>query len=202
MKQGKEITISIGKANLFSFVVLLFDIVFVVLPYFFLWKDSLYDIATHMYKTYFSILPLTLSAVVVVSILLLGIVLHEFLHGFTWSFFTKNGFKDIRFGVKKWILPTPYCHCTAPMKNKYFVLGVAMPFLILGLIPSIAAMANGNFLLLFFGMVFVAAASGDIFIAVKLLRENPNSIVKDHPDKVGCNIYADKVKIGCCIYDE
>lgn len=44
------------------------------------------------------------------------IVIHELLHGLTWSLFTENGFKDVAFGFI-WKYLTPYCSCKVPMKK-------------------------------------------------------------------------------------
>lgn len=121
---------------------------------------------------------------------ILGIVIHELIHGLTWSFFffTNKGFKSIKFGVL-WKQLTPYCHCKAPLKVKHYMLGAIMPAIILGLIPAVYAILFGNFSLLVFGTFFTIAASGDILIVYLMRKENLESFVQDHPSECGYFVY-------------
>lgn len=66
------------------------------------------------------------------------VIVHELIHGLTWSFFTRAGFKSISFGMI-WEMMTPYCTCRKPLKKAQYVTGAIMPCLILGIIPCIAA---------------------------------------------------------------
>ena len=119
---------------------------------------------------------------------ILGIIIHELIHGITWSFFTKKGFKSIKFGVL-WKLMTPYCHCKEPLLLKHYILGAIMPAIILGFLPGIHSIITGNLGLLIFAIFFTLAAVGD-FLLIKLIRkEKSSSLVQDHPSEVGCYIY-------------
>jgi hypothetical protein len=60
-----------------------------------------------------------------------------------------------------------------------------MPCVILGIIPSIVAMFIGNLPLLAWGIFFIAAAAGDIWMTWLLRKENPKSMVLDHPSEAG-----------------
>jgi hypothetical protein len=42
---------------------------------------------------------------------------------------------------------------------------------------------------LFFGLLYIAAAAGDIWMAWLLQKENPQSTVLDHPSEAGFYIY-------------
>jgi Protein of unknown function (DUF3267). len=121
-------------------------------------------------------------------ILLAGIVVHELIHGITWSFFCEKGWKSIHFGVL-WKMLTPYCHCAEPLLKRQYVIGAMMPMVILGLVPSILALFTGSFGMLLFGIIFINAACGDILICWKIRKESPDTLVLDHPSEAGCWVY-------------
>ncbi|MCI8355728.1 MAG: DUF3267 domain-containing protein, partial [Lachnospiraceae bacterium] len=67
-------------------------------------------------------LSLGFIAVLLVLILCLSI-LHELIHGITWSLFAKNHFHSIDFGII-WSSFSPYCTCSNPLKKWQYLLGV------------------------------------------------------------------------------
>lgn len=122
---------------------------------------------------------------------MLGIVLHELIHGITWAKFAKNKIKSIKYGVM-WQSLTPYCHCEEPLLVRHYIIGAFMPGLVLGLIPSLLAVITGSFLLILFGLFFTLAACGDFMMINILRRESMDSLVQDHPKKIGCYIFKPK----------
>ena len=70
------------------------------------------------------------SLIVLLVVFVVLIVVHELIHGFTWSRFTPNGFKDVEFGVM-WSALAPYCACNAPLKKGPYILGALMPLITL-----------------------------------------------------------------------
>ena len=116
--------------------------------------------------------------------MVIGVVVHELIHGITWAIFAKRGWRSISFGVM-WKMLTPYCHCDEPMHIPGYMMGAMMPCVILGIIPSIVAMFIGNLPLLVWGIIFIAAAAGDIWMTWLLTKENPKSMVLDHPSEAG-----------------
>lgn len=114
----------------------------------------------------------------------LGIFVHELLHGIGWVFFTKKKWRSISFGIK-WEYVTPYCHCKEPLNRFAFLIGAALPLLILGILPVVISYFSGNFVLWFFGFFFTVAAGGDI-IAIWMLRVvKKGQLVQDHPEELG-----------------
>ncbi|MBN1952660.1 MAG: DUF3267 domain-containing protein [Bacteroidales bacterium] len=113
-----------------------------------------------------------------------GIVIHELLHGLVWSFFTREGFRAIRFGVK-WDLLAPYCHCRQGLKVWQYVAGSAAPLIILGFVPVLWAFLTGNALVMFYGCFFIIGAAGDILSIWMLRGFRHNQVILDHPEELG-----------------
>ncbi len=58
----------------------------------------------------------------------------------------------------------------------------------LGILPAAAGLVTGNPWVMFFGIFFLLAASGDAVI-LWLLRGVPaNALVEDHPTRAGCYV--------------
>lgn len=125
---------------------------------------------------------LTLAVAVVVLI-----CVHEGVHGLTWAMFSEHHLKDIEFGfMKKYF--TPYCCCTAPLARGPYVLGALMPLVLVGIVPTAAAIAAGSYIWLMIGLVMTLSATGDVMIAVKALAFNSGgreTVFLDHPTLAG-----------------
>lgn len=120
---------------------------------------------------------------VFLGLLLLSIPVHELIHGLTWLCCCKNGWRSIHFGVM-WEMLTPYCHCMEPMRFGGYICGGLMPFFLLGVCVSAAAIISGSVLLLVLGAFNILAAGGDTTIALMLLRYR-DALILDHPTECG-----------------
>ncbi|HEX3010038.1 MAG TPA: DUF3267 domain-containing protein [Bacteroidales bacterium] len=183
----EELTIDLVKANIYGLLILIPIAVIYGLPYFLIWGD---EIGVHNAGSWEPSLiagSRTGSILIFIS-LVLGIILHELIHGITWYFFTEDGFKSIKFGILKQ-MATPYCHCKEPLQVHAYLLGAVMPAIILGLIPAIIAMIIGNLGLLILAAFFTMAAIGDLMIINLLRKEKGVSFVLDHPSEAGCFVY-------------
>ncbi|MBP5261495.1 MAG: DUF3267 domain-containing protein [Clostridiales bacterium] len=116
----------------------------------------------------------------------ISIVVHELIHGITWSLFAKNRFRSIAFGFIVEYL-TPYCSCKEPLSGGAYSAGGIMPCIILGLIPEIIACFTGNAFLLGYGAFMTVCAGGDLLIISMILRDKKtkDALFFDHPTKVG-----------------
>ena len=131
------------------------------------------------------------SLIVLLAAFVVLIVVHELIHGLTWSRFTPNGFKDVEFGVM-WNALAPYCACNAPLKKGPYILGAMMPLVTLGIIPLIVAFCIGSVPLLYIGALMVVGATGDILIVLKLLGHKSTAtdvLLYDHPTEGGSVIF-------------
>lgn len=165
-----EFTLSITKVNFYSILMLIPITLIYLVPYILIWDFRTFEIGRKEFMHLF------------LYIFVFGIIIHELLHGITWAFFTKRGFKSIKFGLNGL---TPYCHCKEPLKVKHYRLGGAMPLIVMGIIPSLAGLISGNGLYLSIGIFFSWTAGGDIISLFMLRKLDKNSLVSDHPDKMG-----------------
>lgn len=123
---------------------------------------------------------------ILLILIVVGIVVHELIHGITWIIATHKDFSHLSFGIMKM---SPYCHIDVPMQKRQYVVGALMPMLLLGVLPAILALAIGSWFWLLIGILFITAAAGDLMI-VWVIRKEPNdTLVYDHPSEGGCYVY-------------
>ncbi len=186
--QKVKLTVNLVWANVFGILIIIPIALIFGLPYYFIWgsfvtKQSLKDIISNISPGHFG-----LAVLLFFLILILGIILHELIHGLTWARYTSKGLKSMKFGVL-WTMLTPYCHCKEPLIVKQYIIGAIAPAIVLGLIPAIISIIIGNLGLLIFGMFFTMAAGGDFLIINLLRKEKMDNFVQDHPSEAGCFIY-------------
>ena len=124
-------------------------------------------------------------------IFIASIVVHELIHGITFSIFAKNHWKDIDFGIV-WSALTPYCTCISPVKKHEYLLSLLMPCIILGIIPSIVSIFIASPFLLFFGLIMILSAGGDLLICLLILKHKSKKkecVYLDHPTEVGVLLF-------------
>ena len=176
-----------GQANLYGLVFLLPAVLFILIPYIYLWPEKFSKASIKAYldaRETLTFLNLGFGTLIIVF----GIVAHELLHGLGWSFYTKKGWKSIKFGVM-WKYLTPYCHCSEPLLLKSYRFGSLLPAIVLGIIPSLISLFTGQLGLMLFGFFFTFAAGGDFMMLWLLRREKSAVFVQDHPEKIGCIIF-------------
>ena len=127
------------------------------------------------------------NLVFLVFLTLVGVAVHEVIHGLSWVMLGKKPFSAIEFGFM-WKTITPYAHIKEPLEVNAYRLGAFMPGLILGIIPFLLAMFIGSGDLMWFSLLHTTAASGDWLILwiIRLIR--PGSLVEDHPTNAGCYV--------------
>ena len=173
-----ELTVSIVKANVFA-IVLMVPVMIIGFVLFFL-KNGL-DASDFRGGH---------SLIFLVAFLVL-IVVHELVHGLSWSFYTPHGFQDIEFGFMKQYL-TPYCTCSVPLSKGQYIFGALMPLVLLGIIPMVVGILCGSMLVLLLGIVMTVSAAGDIMIVWNILRYKSHAseiAYIDHPTQAGGVIF-------------
>lgn len=175
MKERKE-TINLITANLFAIAIFFIAAIFFGVLFLLRWKLAGHpQLQTH-------------GGLFFYLALILGIAVHELIHGITWALLAPNRFKSISFGVI-WKMLTPYCHCSDPLKVSHYILGALTPLIILGIIPAIISLINLNPLWYLYGILYISAAAGDIMVAWRIRHEDPQHLVLDHPTEAGYIIY-------------
>jgi hypothetical protein len=74
----------------------------------------------------------TWSSVLLIIAVLLGIVIHELIHGISWIIAGQKPFSAIKFGFQ-WKTFTPYAHLKEPVEVNAYRLGAFLPGFILGI---------------------------------------------------------------------
>jgi hypothetical protein len=115
---------------------------------------------------------------------LLGVVLHELIHGLVFALYAPNGFKAVKFGANL-RMGAVYCHCKDPVRVKHYMRAGISPLIILGILPLAFALATGVHWLNIFGLLLTIGGFGDLLIWFKLLKFDRNLMIRDHPEKLG-----------------
>ena len=178
----EKLTIDLVSANAFGLLMLIPIALIYGVPFYLIWKSELNfsEIIKEISEN-----NIVLKGIIV---FIIGIIMHELIHGIFWASFAKRGFKSIKFGVL-WKMITPYCHCKELLKVKHYIIGGIAPAILMGFIPAIVSMFTGNIWLLVFGSFFTLAACGDFMIVNLIRKEKYDDYVEDHPSEAGCYIY-------------
>ena len=195
MKERKE-TISIAKANILA-VALMVGAAIVGIPYYIL-VSNLLGYEVNWLGFWDAIKSDNLEwwqpFGVVVSfwlILIVGAVLHELVHGITWAYYSKGGWRSVSFGVI-WKMLTPYCHCSEPLKKSQYITGALMPLFVVGILPLLVSPFVESICLCFFGIFYISGAAGDLMVVSRLRKENPSFTILDHPTEPGYLVYEEE----------
>jgi hypothetical protein len=116
-----------------------------------------------------------------------GILMHELLHAVSWAWLDDIPCKNIHFGFM-WTTITPYVHCSVPVTARSYRWGTAMPGIVLGIFPCLLALIFQSVWMFYFGLVFTLAAGGDFLILWLLRNVEAKTLVRDHPDRIGCQV--------------
>jgi hypothetical protein len=136
-----------GKANLYSLFFAVPAGILLTSAYLLFWgKTGIVDARVTISRNYF------LSIVMV----LLGILLHELIHGLSWAWFGKKPLSTIKYGINLKAL-APYAHCNQPLDVRVYRLGALMPGVLLGLLQA------------FLGIIRVRVKSGFLVCSLQWL---------------------------------
>lgn len=175
--EAHDLTISAVYANVMAVVLAL--PILLVLWAVFVWKNGHGSISSPM-------------LLVVLVLFFLLIVVHEAIHGLFWSFFAKNKWKSISFGIM-WNSLTPYCTCQEELTKGAVCHWRSDAFVCCwGLVPAIAAIFLGSLPLFWVGALMILAAGGDLTILWKLFSSSDfKGEVRylDHPYEAGLVIF-------------
>lgn len=130
--------------------------------------------------------PVWSTALLILAVLL-GIVIHELIHGISWMIFGRKLFSSIKFGVQ-WKTFTPYAHLKEPVEVNAYRLGAFLPGFMLGILPYVLSLVLGNGDLFWFSLIHTSAAGGDWLILWLIRNIKAGMQVEDHPTNAGCYV--------------
>lgn len=176
MKEYKDYSLDAVLGTVLSVPLFVGLLLLVIVPYILLWQEDV------LYLTF-----ATVSPVVPLLILVVLILVHELIHGFTWALMGEVKLSDIKFGVM-WKALAPYAHLKVPVSPRTYRVGAAMPGLLLGFLPSLTGIAIGYAPLAVWGAIGLATACGDFLILLIIRSVPPEALVRDHPSRIGCEV--------------
>ena len=194
----EEHKINVFWLNIFGFIVLAIAILLFGLPFYWIWPDEFNNLLNSIKNIQtIGLQERLINTVIVFSIFLIFIVIHEFIHGIFFSVFSQYGFKSVKFGImpaKK--LFTPYCRPKEILKINHYKIAVIMPLLIMGIIPTLISFFIGKMLLLVWGIILIVLGSGDLWLFIKTsaLKNNNWIFSPESKEMVGI-IYRPKENI-------
>ncbi len=171
-------TMSFRAANLWGSALAIAVFVLFLIPQWLIWGQTLNQFLNRFEMTWFIV-------ILFFAALIISISTHELLHGIGYNLGGAN-WSQIKFGVHG---ITPYAHCTVPLDVSDYRLAVALPGLMLGLMPAVYGLLIGSFPILIYGVFMTSAASGDALILWLLRDAPPEAKVLDHPSKIGCELH-------------
>ena len=173
MQNRRDLSISMARAN----VIVMFLTIPVVILQFMIF------ILLHGTKS----LEPTWNSVLLLAVVLLGVAIHELIHGISWVIFGHKPFSAIQFGFQ-WKTLTPYAHLKEPVEISAYRLGSFMPGFILGILPYLLSLVFGDGKLFWFGLIHTSAAGGDWLILWLIRDVQAGMQVEDHPTNAGCYV--------------
>ena len=173
MENKRDLSISMTRANL---VVLLASIPLVILQF-------ILFVRLHGDE---ELIP-SWGPVILILVILIGIIVHELIHGASWMLMANKPLSAIKFGFQ-WKTLTPYAHLKETVEVNAYRIATFMPGLLLGVIPYMLSLliADGN--LFWFSLFHTSAAGGDALILWLIRNVKAGSLVEDHPTNAGCYV--------------
>jgi len=125
--------------------------------------------------------------------LILGVFMHETLHGIAYlTTGIKN--KNIKFGIV-WKKLTPYTYCSQPIPVWKYWYALILPnliFLIITILTALAALIYNDVrldVLFLSSLAILFSGAGDLYVLCKTRHIPKDVYIKDSLTKIGCEIY-------------
>ena len=114
--EKEKLTTSVFWANMYSIIIIIPILLIYGIPYFLINSEQFsQQYIKQAMQNNNGVQFVGSNLFFTILIILIGVVLHELLHGITWAMFNDKGFKSIKFGII-WKMLTPYCHSEEPLK--------------------------------------------------------------------------------------
>jgi hypothetical protein len=128
---------------------------------------------------------------IVLSVIFASIMVHEGLHWGGYVGFGHLPWGAIRIGFSLRSLAA-YVHSDAEVNISAYRRLVALPGVVLGVLPVFAGIVWGAAWMAVYGLLMLIGASGDGAILWKIRSVAPGSLVVDHPSRAGCLVLKER----------
>lgn len=175
-----DASLPVGRAN--AIATLLFPVAVApfVVPFYVVWGGAALE----------SGLDAFVRPAVFLASVLLGTVVHEWLHGLGFAIFGGVPWSAISFGMH-WRHLVPFAHCRVAVPVAVYRRACALPGVALGLLPGLVGLALGAGGLVLWAALMFGGAMGDA-LALWAIRRLPRyARVLDHPSRLGCLVLTD-----------
>lgn len=173
METKRDLSISMARANV---IVMFISIPVVILQFvIFIWLHGIEN------------LRLRWNPLFLIAVVLLGVVIHELIHGISWVIFGSKPFSSVQFGFQ-WKTFTPFAHLKEPVEVNAYRLGAFLPGFILGILMYFLSLVTGIGDLFWFSLIHTSAAGGDWLILWLIRYVKAGMQVEDHPTHAGCYV--------------
>lgn len=173
-----DATITAAQANGIAMLLLLLTFALFGGAYWLLWRDELWRQLSNAPSLWGALLLFALA-----------IVAHEGLHALAFLTVGRVSLTAVKFGFS-WQLMAPYAHCQAPLTITAYRLAVALPGVLLGVLPGVAGLSLGSLWWTLFGVMMTIAAGGDLAVLLAVRDVPRGARVLDHPRAAGCQVLA------------
>lgn len=173
IENKRDLSVSMARANII--------VLFIAIP------TVILQIASFSYLHGSEKMNNTGNFLLLFSLVIAGVVVHELIHGITWAVFGRKPFSAIKFGFQLKTL-TPYAHLKEPVEVNAYRIGTFMPGFILGILAFIFSLVLGDGNLFWFSLVHTSAAGGDWLILWLIRHVKAGTLVEDHPTHAGCYV--------------
>jgi len=179
-----EKTMTVKKANIFSFLILLpIYIIFVVI---YILGRNYENIFYTVFRSTF-LLEIVILAVGVFLFLCASIIVKSIL----LSLFAEGGFGSVKFKIIK-ETQKPYCYLKEPLKVRQYQICLAVYILVIGIAPYIVSLIVGDFIFVLASFVCAYFAASDILFLALLFAVKGGSYVLDFEGVTLYRIYEKK----------
>lgn len=127
-----------------------------------------------------------LGVLILIGVYTLSVPVHEGLHALGMVA-TGTPTSSITFGAK-WRQGIVYIHCDRPMSLRAYRFTLLLPVVVTGFLPAVAGIAIGSHWIAVYAALMIVSAVGDMEMVWRLRDLPGETLVRDHPDELGCEI--------------
>jgi len=175
--ETKEVLVKGTWANIFTLLIFIFSTLLFGSIYYLLWGNPFQGI-------FLNIQSFDIGFGFIYLVILVGfILLQENMYGMIWSRYT-----DVKINIIFKSI-TRICYCEKIISIKHYIIGLIIPPVILGIIPSLIGILIENIIILGFGLVMLTSGSLIFYYLYLFGKIDKSKYLKDMDSKIGFIVY-------------